>query len=409
MENSIDSVRLRGLPQMVLAEDPKSGGSHFLVSDPYMYKSMLSSILMIGDFIFAVYMGHLYIWAFVVVNQLLMAGELFNFFRIAIEDKILPGFRILNWYLFFTAMLFTYGSFLSQHLDNTITTDTMLYQLVGWIVKYLMFICYSLYIAGFVWFIVTLKKGFTRYQYSQYAWTHMILLMVFAQSSFAVANIFEGIFWFLLPASLIIFNDIAAYFCGFFGRRTPLIELSLKKTWEGFFGAFVITILSAFLLANVFGRFPWLTCPRKDLSTGKLSCDPGPMFYPEMYSLPRWVPPWFPWNEIPIMPVQWHAVVLGLFASIIAPFGVFFASGFKRAFTPKDFGDSIPGLGRITDRMICQMVMALFAYIYYQSFVMSQNLSIEVNGSQILRNLSLEEQQLLYMQLGNLQRLLVPR
>jgi hypothetical protein len=32
------------------------------------------------------------------------------------------------------------------------------------------------------------------------------------------------------------------------------------------------------------------------------------------------------------MPVQWHALALGLFASIIAPFGGFFASGFKRAF-----------------------------------------------------------------------------
>jgi hypothetical protein len=40
----------------------------------------------------------------------------------------------------------------------------------------------------------------------------------------------------------------------------------------------------------------------------------------------------FPWREIAVMPVQWHALALGLFASIIAPFGGFFASGFKRAF-----------------------------------------------------------------------------
>jgi phosphatidate cytidylyltransferase len=53
--------------------------------------------------------------------------------------------------------------------------------------------------------------------------------------------------------------------------------------------------------------------------------------------------------------VQWHALALGLFASIIAPFGGFFASGFKRAFKIKDFGDSIPGHGGITDRMDCQV------------------------------------------------------
>lgn len=35
------------------------------------------------------------------------------------------------------------------------------------------------------------------------------------------------------------------------------------------------------------------------------------------------------------MPVQTHAMAFGLFASIVAPFGGFFASGFKRAFKIK--------------------------------------------------------------------------
>jgi phosphatidate cytidylyltransferase len=43
----------------------------------------------------------------------------------------------------------------------------------------------------------------------------------------------------------------------------------------------------------------------------------------------------FPWKEVFLLPVQWHALALGLFASIIAPFGGFFASGFKRAFKIK--------------------------------------------------------------------------
>ena len=53
---------------------------------------------------------------------------------------------------------------------------------------------------------------------------------------------------------------------------------------------------------------------------------------------------------------QLHAVVLAMFASIIAPFGGFFASGFKRGFKIKDFGDSIPGHGGMTDRMDCQVL-----------------------------------------------------
>lgn len=53
-----------------------------------------------------------------------------------------------------------------------------------------------LQISGFMWFILTLKKKMYKYQFGQYAWTHMILIVVFTQSSFTVANIFEGIFWY---------------------------------------------------------------------------------------------------------------------------------------------------------------------------------------------------------------------
>ncbi|KAF9591792.1 hypothetical protein IFM89_007347 [Coptis chinensis] len=425
-------IRHRRRSNEVPTEVTKENGGRLLVNDRNKYKSMLiraySSVWMIGGFAFVIYMGHLYIWAMVVVIQIFMAKELFNLLRKAHEDRQLPGFRLLNWHFFFTAVLFVYGRILSQHLVNTVTSDQFLYKLVSGLVKYQMVICYFLYIAGFMWFILTLKKKMYKYQFGQYAWTHMILIVVFTQSSFTVANIFEGIFWFLLPASLIVINDIAAYIFGFFFGKTPLIKLSPKKTWEGFIGASFATVFSAFVarkqteregnypmakkarkqteregyypvvkkLANIMGRFQWLTCPRKDLSTSWLSCDPDPMFKPEYYSLQGW----FPWKEVSVLPVQWHALCFGLFASIIAPFGGFFASGFKRAFKVKDFGDSIPGHGGMTDRMDCQMVMAVFAYIYHQSFVKSQNHSVETILDQILRNLSFEEQHALYMKLG---------
>ncbi|KAL6526595.1 phosphatidate cytidylyltransferase [Orobanche gracilis] len=399
-------LRRRRGSNEVPTEVARATGGRLLVNDRNKYKSMLirtySTVWMIGGFVSVLYMGHLYIWAMVVVLQIFMAKELFNLLRRAHEDIRLPGFRLLNWHFFFTVMLFVYGRILSQRLVNTVTTDKVLYKLVSKFIKYHMVTCYFLYIAGFMWFILTLKKKMYKYQFGQYAWTHMNLIVVFTQSSFTVANIFEGIFWFLLPASLIVINDIAAYIFGFFFGKTPLIKLSPKKTWEGFIGASFATMISAFLLANILGRFQWLTCPRKDLSTAWLQCDPGPLFRPETFAVPEWFPEWFPWREIWVLPVQWHALCLGLFASIIAPFGGFFASGFKRAFKIKDFGDSIPGHGGITDRMDCQMVMAVFAYIYHQSFVVPQSLSIEMIMDQILMNLTFEEQRALYTNLGQI-------
>ncbi|KAF3556433.1 hypothetical protein F2Q69_00013952 [Brassica cretica] len=405
---SSPSTRLRHRKRSSTTEAVLDGNpSPLLVNDQNKYKSFMvrtySTIWMIGGFVMVVYMGHLYITAMVLVIQIFMAKELFNLLRKAPEDKCLPGIKHLNWHFFFTAMLFVYGRILSQRLANTVTADQFLYRLAKMGHDPLLSSDTLIeYIAGFMWFILTLKKKMYKYQFGQYAWTHMILIVVFTQSSFTVANIFEGIFWFLLPASLIIINDIFAYIFGFFFGRTPLIKLSPKKTWEGFVGASVTTIISAFFLANIMGRFPWLTCPRQDLSTGWLQCDADPLFKPEPFTLPAWIPGWFPWKEMEVLPVQWHALCLGLFASIIAPFGGFFASGFKRAFKIKDFGDSIPGHGGITDRMDCQMVMAVFAYIYLQSFIVSQSVSVDKILDQILTNLTLEEQQALFTRLGQM-------
>jgi phosphatidate cytidylyltransferase len=55
---------------------------------------------------------------------------------------------------------------------------------------------------------------------------------------------------------------------------------------------------------------------------------------------------------------------LGLFASLLAPLGGLFASGFKRAIKIKDFADLIPGHGGLTDRMDCQILMVRIEYIF---------------------------------------------
>jgi phosphatidate cytidylyltransferase len=74
-------------------------------------------------------------------------------------------------------------------------------------------------------------------------------------------------------------------------------------------------------------------------------------------------------HPVMLSPLQLHAFVLGVFASLVAPFGGFFASGFKRAFKIKDFGDSIPGHGGLTDRFDCQVIMGMFTYIYVSTYI----------------------------------------
>lgn len=194
------------------------------------------------------------------------------------------------------------------------------------------------WVAGIINFVLSLEKNHYLYQFGQFAWTHMILLVVFIPTSFFVSNIFDGLIWFLLPCALVIINDISAYLtgaplfpreqlalsqskhvfdgrasdkpsqhvydnvacaiarptqltnvrpgslsielhpevraylriealvdmshAGFFVGRTPLIKLSPKKTWEGFIGGLLLTLVASWYLARFMSRFPWMVCER---------------------------------------------------------------------------------------------------------------------------------------------------
>ena len=79
--------------------------------------------------------------------------------------------------------------------------------------------------------------------FEQFAWTHVTLLIVVTQSYLIIQNMFEGLIWFIVPVSMIVCNDVMAYLFGFFFGKTPLIKLSPKKTWEGFIGGGIATVI----------------------------------------------------------------------------------------------------------------------------------------------------------------------
>ena len=102
----------------------------------------------------------------------------------------------------------------------------------------------------------------------------------------------------------------------------------------------------------------------------------NPIYIPQVYQLPANIVELTGHELITFKPFYFHAAILATFASLIAPFGGFFASGLKRAFGIKDFGDTIPGHGGITDRFDCQFLMGSFTYLYYHTFVSNQNVNL---------------------------------
>lgn len=114
---------------------------------------------------------------------------------------------------------------------------------------------------GFIFFVSSLQKGHYKFQFSQFAWTHMALFLIVGQAHFVINNIFEGFIWFFLPVALVITNDIFAYICGISFGRTPLIKISPKKTWEGFLGAWFFTILWGIGLTYLMSQYKYFICP----------------------------------------------------------------------------------------------------------------------------------------------------
>jgi phosphatidate cytidylyltransferase len=106
-------------------------------------------------------------------------------------------------------------------------------------------------------------------------------------------------------------------------------------------------------------HFDFMVCPVKEITMYWFSfpkCDSTDLtnFHTFNYELPLLGTYSFSLRKLHI-----HSIALGLFASLLAPLGGLFASGFKRAIKIKDFAATIPGHGGLTDRMDCQILMVI--------------------------------------------------
>ena len=112
--------------------------------------------------------------------------------------------------------------------------------------------------------------------------------------------------------------DTFAYLFGVrFGKTKIMPSVSPKKSWEGFVGGFIFTIISAYLTASYL--------PSIELN---------------------------------------HAIVISIFLPFTATLGDFIESHYKRQAGVKDSGNFIPGHGGMLDRMDAFMITIPVLYIY---------------------------------------------
>jgi phosphatidate cytidylyltransferase len=113
-------------------------------------------------------------------------------------------------------------------------------------------------------------------------------------------------------------NDSAAYLTGVtIGRHRLMERISPKKSWEGFFGGLIITVLAAWLLSGWFG----------------------------VVNTAGWI-------------------IIALIITITGTFGDLVESMFKRSMGVKDSGTVLPGHGGFLDRFDSALVSFPLVYLF---------------------------------------------
>nr|XP_028599513.1 phosphatidate cytidylyltransferase 1 isoform X2 [Podarcis muralis] len=307
------------------------------------------TLAMITAFALIIYMGSFMLMLLVMSIQVKCFHEIITIGYRVYRSYELPWFRTLSWYFLLCVNYFFYGETVADYFATFVQRREQL----QFLIRYHRFISFTLYLAGFCLFVLSLVKRHYRLQFYMFAWSHVTLLIIVTQSHLVIQNLFEGMIWFLVPISSVVCNDIAAYIFGFFFGRTPLIKV-----------------------ATLLAQYQYFVCPveyNSETNRFVTECEPSELFQFQKYSIPPLLQVVLGRETVNLCPFQMHSIALSTFASLIGPFGGFFASGFKRAFKIKDFADTIPGHGGIMDRCDCQYLMSTFVHVYITSFIRGPN------------------------------------
>lgn len=358
-------------------------------------RSFVGTVLM-GSFSFIIYTGHIAVCGLVFFIQCCLFGELVGVRKKVATEKHLPLFRTMQWLWFLLAAFYTWSDsmqvFVQEHPMMLRHSNSVGRRVLLQLLEKSNILGFGGYCSMMVLSILTLRKPYYRYQIGQYCWTLTTCCLVLFQMRAVFHMIYSGLFWFVLPTWLVISNDISAYFCGqIFGKKIfsrPFLEISPNKTWEGFFGSAICTMIFGWWLAGFLSKMQIMICAPQDILATSVSCSTPKLyeFHPIEQVLAEIFPEdvvldsvtfcvnlvkaaiWRTTGSFDACPAQVHSLALALFASFIAPFGGFLASAIKRAYGIKDFGVVLGGHGGLMDRFDCQFVMMMCTYVHYSTY-----------------------------------------
>ena len=110
---------------------------------------------MITGFFCILMAGHKYAILLIAVLQIMVYKEVISIGIGPIKERQLPWFRSLHWYFLFITNYFLYGESLIYYYKTLVFVDELFTPLA----THHRFISFSMYIIGFIIFVLNLKKG----------------------------------------------------------------------------------------------------------------------------------------------------------------------------------------------------------------------------------------------------------
>jgi len=271
-----------------------------------MLVRLLSGVLMVSVFLLFLFSGHFYICTLIFFTEVILFRELvkvrYNTWLPIIENSI-PFFRTTQWLWFVTAIFYTYSDF----VVDVIKSNTSLHYLLHY-AKYQTGLAFLIYNVTFVVTIATLQKDHIRFQINQLCWTILVLCLTVGQLKYIMHNVYNGLIWFALPIMLVVFNDSFAWLAGITcGRKfiqKEFVNISPNKTWEGFIGGGIGTMVAGWHLSRFMAQYTWMVCPTNkfELFPDKLICELDPVFQQAKHIFPHSIFEVFPQFVIKMIP-----------------------------------------------------------------------------------------------------------
>lgn len=359
-------------------------------------KRTISLFIMFSVTFLIFFLGHFYCILFVFAVQIAIFHEILTLKKNKLQNTPIQVHNKLTWFFFILCVIL----FNSGNLEHLFTNDDN--NLFTNFLKYKQLIIFLLYMIGFSIFVAKLRKPYIKKQLSLFFWTHLLLIIV-AFASLIIGLIYDGIIWFLTPIIIVHFNDIFAYIIGKLFGRHKLISISPNKTIEGYIGG---------MLGSMFGGWLIVKLTQEKFMNSFLCIQNEFNIIP--FSMPNCEMPYVFrvrelyvfgfsnfFGKIETSEFAVHMVFFVLFASLIAPFGGFFASALKRSMKIKDFANLIPGHGGVLDRIDCLLIMFFFLCIYLRQIIKG-NMTTLSGVLHYIERINEHDQLYLYNKLGEI-------